>query len=264
MHIHRVFCLVLSLFTPVFSDEDYFQSAACCTFRGPNFKDTEFILKFGYNQYFMLEYNSTRGNWTGFTPSAIANLSNFNNPLDFALRKYEKTLLCEDTLQLVQSLGDLTTPPIVSVKLVKQPSGHPAKLVCSAYNFYPKQVRMKWLQNKQEVTTGVTYSDVMDDGDLNYQMHLFLEYTLTLGDKITCMVEHVSLSEPKILVWEDSLSAEAQIHIIAGLCVLIFGLVILSSGLIYYKKKSAAHIIFCRGQTVIPLEHLPAAGTEQL
>ncbi|XP_041862750.1 HLA class II histocompatibility antigen, DQ beta 1 chain-like isoform X2 [Melanotaenia boesemani] len=271
MHIHRVFCLVLSLFSPVFSDEAYFQSAICCVFSGPDLEDTECIQKFGLNYQHVLEYNSTRGNEDGSV----------------------KKLICEDTRQLVKWLASLSTTPTVKIKLVKQPSGgYPAMLVCSAYNFFPKQVRITWLRNKQEVTTGVTYSDVMADGDLTYQMHVYLEYTPSLGENITCMVEHASLSEPKIVAWDNSLHGEAQIQITVGLCGLIFGLIILSSGFIYYRKKSGAYITFCREsavtassesdpaadlhlqqsndaseatQTLIPVEHIPAVGaTEQL
>ncbi|XP_041862759.1 rano class II histocompatibility antigen, A beta chain-like isoform X3 [Melanotaenia boesemani] len=248
MHIHHVFCLVFSLFQPVFTDEDYYQVSACCSYKGPHFEDIEYTIIFRFNKHKMMEYNSTRGNWTGFTPYSIATSRYWNSdPYDALERRLQKELLCHDNANFIQSLGNLSTTPTVNIKLVKQPSGgHPAMLVCSAYNFYPKQVRMTWLRNKQEVITGVGYSDVMADGDLYYQMHVYLEYTPTSGENITCMVEHFSLSEPKIVVWDNSLPAEAQIQITIGLCGLIFGLIILSSGLIYYKKKSAAYITFCR------------------
>ncbi|XP_041862811.1 rano class II histocompatibility antigen, A beta chain-like [Melanotaenia boesemani] len=268
MHIHHVFCLVFFLFSPVFTDEDYYQVRACCSYKGPHFEDIEYTIISSFNKNKMMEYNSTRGNWTGFTPYSIAASRHWNgDPYDALERKFEIKLLCEDNVHYIQSLGNLSTTPTVKIKLVKQSSGgHPAMLVCSAYNFFPKQVRITWLRNKQEVITGVSYSDVMADGDLYYQMHLFLQYTPTLGETITCMVEHASLSEPKIVVWDDSLPAEAQIQIIIGLCGLIFGLIFLSSGLFYYKKKSAKQVTFCRAtQTWIPVEHTPPAGaTEQL
>lgn len=74
-------------------------------------------------------------------------------------------------------------------------------LVCSAYNFYPKQIQMTWLLNGQEVTSPVTYSEVLSDGDWYYQIHSYLEYIPTPGEKMTCMVKHVTLSEPVLQVW---------------------------------------------------------------
>jgi len=196
----------------------------------------------------MLEFNSTRGNWTGFTAyrTAVATIWN-SDPREAVRRSNEKKMLCEESIDAINKSGrrifsehhlyfywldfdndslhptkinpwsrnikgvncenlsflvNLTTAPIVNIKLVKQHNGgHPAMLVCSAYNFYPKQIQMTWLRNKQEVTTGVHYSDVMADGELYYQIHSHLEFTPTLGETITCVVEHLSLSEPKIIVW---------------------------------------------------------------
>ncbi len=74
-------------------------------------------------------------------------------------------------------------------------------LVCSAYNFYPKQIRVTWLRNGQEVTSDVSFTDAMSDGEWYYQIHSYLEHTPTAGEKITCMVEHLSLSEPVLHVW---------------------------------------------------------------
>lgn len=58
-----------------------------------------------------------------------------------------------------------------------------------------------WLQNGQEVTSGVSSSEVMSDGDWYYQIHSYLEHTPTTGEKITCVVEHFTLSEPALHVW---------------------------------------------------------------
>uniref|UniRef100_A0A8D0A2M2 Ig-like domain-containing protein n=1 Tax=Sander lucioperca TaxID=283035 RepID=A0A8D0A2M2_SANLU len=111
-------------------------------------------------------------------------------------------------------------------------------LVCSAYNFYPKQIRLTWLRNGQEVTSSVSFSEVMSDGDWYYQIHSYLEPIPTPGEKITCMVEHFTLSKPALQVWDPSLPVPERIKIAVGLSGLILGFVMLSSGFIYYKNKS--------------------------
>uniref|UniRef100_A0A3Q3CJ33 Class II histocompatibility antigen, B-L beta chain-like n=1 Tax=Haplochromis burtoni TaxID=8153 RepID=A0A3Q3CJ33_HAPBU len=221
------------LFISVLTDEDFYQVRACCTFKGPHFEKTEYILTSIFNKNLMMEYNSTRGNWTGFTAYSIEAAKWWNrDPFDALTRKIERKLLY-----------NLTTIPTVRLKSVKRPNGeHASTLVCSAYNFYPKQIRMMWMRNGQEVTTDVSYSDVMPDGDWYYQTHSYLEYIPTSAEKIACMVEHLGLSEPMFVVWDPSLPVEQRTQIAVGLCGLVTGFVIAISGIIYYNKKSAAYI----------------------
>lgn len=205
----------------------------------------------------MIQYNSTRGNWTGFTASAIGIEPSWNSdPDDARQRQFEKKSLCLDIIDYIQQIGNLTAVPTIKLNSMK----HPPMLVCSAYNFYPKQIRVMWLQNGQEVTSGVSSSEVMSDGDWYYQIHSYLEHTPTTGEKITCVVEHFTLSEPALHVWDPSLPVPERIKIVVGLCGLMLGFVIVSSGFIYYKKKSAAFSTLYQEQGSIPVEQLPAAG----
>uniref|UniRef100_A0A669BGI5 Class II histocompatibility antigen, B-L beta chain n=1 Tax=Oreochromis niloticus TaxID=8128 RepID=A0A669BGI5_ORENI len=273
MDLHKFILFVaFSLFSPVLTDEDFYQARACCTFKGPHFEETEYILTSFFNKNLMMEYNSTRGNWTGFTAYSIEAAKWWNSdPLDAITRKIERKLLCTDTLDAIQYADNLTTIPTVKLKSVKRPNGErTSTLVCSAYNFYPKQIRMMWMRNGQEVTTDVSYSDVMPDGDW-YQTHSYLEYIPTSGEKIACMVEHLGLSEPMFVVWgkfaavmpikvrdiklklhnyefhfyltvsDPSLPVAQQTQIAVGLCGLVTGFVIAISGIIYYRKKSASY-----------------------
>uniref|UniRef100_A0A3B5LB50 Ig-like domain-containing protein n=1 Tax=Xiphophorus couchianus TaxID=32473 RepID=A0A3B5LB50_9TELE len=219
--------------------EDFYQVKACCSFNGPNFDKIEYILTASFNKQKMLEYNSTRGNWIGFTDYSIVASTFWNkDPLDRLERAMEIKLMCFDNRAFIQTISkrNLSTTPTMRIKSVKQPDGrHPAVLVCSAYNFYPKQIQITWLRNDQEVTEGVSNIDVIPDGELYYQFHSYLEYTPTSGERISCMVEHVTLSE--IIVWNNSLPEGEKTTIVVGLCGLIIGLVIFISGFIYHKKK---------------------------
>lgn len=53
-----------------------------------------------------------------------------------------------------------------------------------------------------------------------------------------------------LTVLDPFLLAAEQIKIVVGLCGLILGVVIVSSGFIYYKKKSATYITPCQGEDV--------------
>ncbi|CAI5636615.1 unnamed protein product [Oreochromis niloticus] len=263
MYLHKFILFVaFSLFSPVLTDEDFYQARGCCTFKGPHFEETEYIATVFFNKNLMMEYNSTRGNWTGFTAYSIEAAKWLNSyPPEVLRRKKERKGLCTDTLDNIQYVDYLTTIPTVKLKSVKRPNGeHTSTLVCSAYNFYPKQIRMMWMRNGQEVTTDVSYSDVMPDGDWYYQTHSYLEYIPTSAEKIACMVEHLGLSEPMFVVWDPSLPVAERTQIAVGLCGLVTGFVIAISGFIYYNKKSAAYITVCQRQVFIPVESFPEAG----
>uniref|UniRef100_A0A3B4YZE5 Ig-like domain-containing protein n=1 Tax=Seriola lalandi dorsalis TaxID=1841481 RepID=A0A3B4YZE5_SERLL len=210
---------------PVFLDGNYSQFQACCIFNDRDFEEVEYIVTNLYNKKLMMEFNSTRGNWTGFTAYSMEIVKNRNNPLDRIQREFEKKVLCTDNIDEIT-----VASPTIKLKSVKKSSNrHPAMLVCSAYHFYPKQIRVTWLQNGQAMTLEISSSDVLPDGDWYYQIHSYMAYTPSPGEKITCMVEHLEPSLP-VVEW---------IKIVVGLCGMMLGFVIVSSGFIYYKKKSA-------------------------
>uniref|UniRef100_A0A3Q0QV55 Ig-like domain-containing protein n=1 Tax=Amphilophus citrinellus TaxID=61819 RepID=A0A3Q0QV55_AMPCI len=232
---------------------DYYQNKACCTFKGHDFEDMEFIITDIFNKNVMMEFNSTRGNWTGFSVYSSDVAKSHNNPVDKALREIQKKKLCFDNLEAIKDCqamkNNMAFTPTIKLKSVKQFGGsHPAVLVCSAFDFYPKQIKMTWLRNQQQVTTGVSSSEVMPDGDWYYQSHSYLEYTPTPGEKIACVVEHITLSKPEYVFWDPSLPVAERNKIVVGLSGLLLGFVAVISGLIYYKKKSAGYITLCNSK----------------
>uniref|UniRef100_A0A3P9PX11 Ig-like domain-containing protein n=1 Tax=Poecilia reticulata TaxID=8081 RepID=A0A3P9PX11_POERE len=104
-------------------------------------------------------------------------------------------------------------------------------LVCSAYDFYPKQIRVTWLRDGKEVTSDVTSTDELPNGNWLYQIHSYLEFTPKPGEKITFMVEHESLKEPKLYDWGENISG------------LLLGLLFSVAGFIYYKTTSNGETI---------------------
>uniref|UniRef100_A0A3Q2X558 Rano class II histocompatibility antigen, A beta chain-like n=1 Tax=Haplochromis burtoni TaxID=8153 RepID=A0A3Q2X558_HAPBU len=180
-------------------------------------KPVEYLIDWYFNKEFTMQYNSTVGNWTGLTPAGLITASQFNeDKFDVEQRKAEKQLTSG------------TTPFISSCKAFHNKTRY-------VYDFYPEHILVTWYLNGQEVTEGVTISEVMTNGDCTYQVHSYLECTPILKDRVTCTVEHVSLKEPKSSYWGE----DRQDHFTGGVCALIFGALTLSLGLIYYRRKTS-------------------------
>ncbi|XP_012695674.3 HLA class II histocompatibility antigen, DP beta 1 chain-like [Clupea harengus] len=111
-------------------------------------------------------------------------------------------------------------------------------LMCSAYNFYPRMIRVTWYRDGQKVTSDVSATEELADGDWYYQIHSHLEFTPKAGEKISCVVEHTSLKEPREFVWDSSMPKAERNKIAIGAAGLLLGLVVCAAGLLYYRKTS--------------------------
>ncbi|XP_022624070.1 H-2 class II histocompatibility antigen, E-S beta chain-like, partial [Seriola dumerili] len=129
--------------------------------------------------------------------------------------------------------------PYVRLYSTTPPAGkHPAMLVCRVFDFYPKQIRVSWHRDGQEVSSDVTSTDELADGDWFYQVHSHLEYTPRSGEKISCVVEHASLKEPLVTDWDPSMPESERNKIAIGASGLILGLILSLAGFIYYRRKA--------------------------
>uniref|UniRef100_A0A3B4BAM9 MHC class II beta chain N-terminal domain-containing protein n=1 Tax=Periophthalmus magnuspinnatus TaxID=409849 RepID=A0A3B4BAM9_9GOBI len=130
--------------------------------------DVVFSAQLYYNKQLFASFNSTTEKFTGYTKEAKDIADGLNqNPRALREMKYAlKTCkeLIPEVLKSVQAAGNFT-------------------------------------ENEEEVTSGVTFTDEMSNGNWLYQKHSYLEYTPTAADHISCMVEHASLRTPKLYPW---------------------------------------------------------------
>ncbi|XP_056102440.1 rano class II histocompatibility antigen, A beta chain-like [Rhinichthys klamathensis goyatoka] len=230
-----VFIIILITGTDGYHASILFQ----CTYISRDLSDVELIYSISFNKAVQIQFNSTFGKFLGFTEIGVkhAHLSN-NDPQ-----------ILSDISNLVnvcKHYGEIGYPAIVdkfvqpkiklrSMKLVGRSS--PAVLVCSAYDFYPEQIKVSWLRDGREMTTDAMSTEELADGDWYYQIHSHLEYTPKPGEKISCMVDHGSLIKPMIIDWDPSISESDRNKIAIGSSGLVLGIIIATAGFIYYKKK---------------------------
>ncbi|KAF7643499.1 hypothetical protein LDENG_00238220 [Lucifuga dentata] len=207
-------------------------------------EDVEYLIDWYFNDEYMMQYNSTVGKWTGFTPAGLITASKFNaDRHDLFQRKMERELICVNNVGLIFNVTeDNMAEPAVSLQVAKTTSSqYDTMLVCSAYDFYPKAISMTWYRNGQEVKSGMTFSEVTSNGDWTYHFHSYLEYTPKWMDRISCVVEHASFMEPKTYEW-DSIQSERN-YLVAGAFALLLGAAFLSVGLIQWRRKHAGQML---------------------
>ncbi|CAM2101314.1 unnamed protein product [Caretta caretta] len=108
-----------------------------------------------------------------------------------------------------ESLERQERPVAMVFARVPPPAGTPAPLllVCRVTGFYPRPVRVAWLQDGEEVGLGgrLSSSGILPNADLTYQLRSSLAVGPGAGHSYACRVEHSSLGDQSLLIpWEQS------------------------------------------------------------
>nr|NP_001007036.1 major histocompatibility complex class II DCB precursor [Danio rerio]CAD32274.3 novel protein similar to MHC class II beta chain [Danio rerio] len=247
MQFSRVACLAMilsALLEKVCGNYGYLQSQ--CRVLSST-KKVELIFSFIFNKIEYIRYNSTDQKIVGYTEFGEKFVENYKNNTfvlvlaEFGIdncKKIAKALISDGMLNHV------TVKPEVIIRSVTEAKGNQkAFLVCSAYDFYPKAIKLTWMRNDKKVTADVTSIEEMADGDWYYQIHSHLEYFPQPGEKISCVVDHASFHKPMIYYWDPSLPETERSKIILGAVGLLMGIFTAAAGVIYYKRKQTDLLI---------------------
>ncbi|XP_042605849.1 H-2 class II histocompatibility antigen, E-S beta chain-like [Cyprinus carpio] len=237
--------LMLSAFTGT-AHGYYEYMTAECVYSTSDYSDMVLLLSYSFNHVMHLQYNSSVGKFVGYTEQGVKHAEGFNKNQAYMQQvKAAVDTFCRPNAQILDSaVRDKSVKPMITLRSARQADGsRPAVLMCSAYEFYPKKIKVSWLRDGKEMTSDVTSTMEMANGNWFYQIHSHLEYTPKSGEKISCMVEHASFSKPMIYDWDPSLPEGERNKIAIGASGLVLGIIIAAAGLIYYKKKSAGRIL---------------------
>ncbi|XP_052407403.1 rano class II histocompatibility antigen, A beta chain-like [Carassius gibelio] len=241
--LHHI--LLLSVFTG--AANGYYNSHwPQCIYSSSDFSDMVFLMDFYFNKYLYVQFNSTVGRFVGFTEVGVKFAENWNKDQAYLQQiKAEVDTFCKPNAALYKtSIHDKAVAPVVKLSLVQQgDSTHPSLLMCSAYDFYPEKIKVSWLRDGAVVTSDVTSTQKMSNGDWYHQIHTELEYTPKAGEKISCMVEHASFQKPMIYDWNPPLPGfewSTPLLFTAGAAGLMLGTITAAAGFIYYKSTSTA------------------------
>nr|AYN72188.1 MHC class II antigen beta chain [Oreochromis niloticus] len=241
-------CLSLLFISLSTADGFMMYNVGRCDFNSTEPKDIEFILSYYYNTMEYLRFDSSVGKYVGYTDLGVKNADRLNKDQGhLATMRAQKETYCQYNIGGWNSnILSKSAKPYVRLHSSTPPSGnHQAMLICSVYDFFPKNIKVSWLRDGEKVSADVTSTEEMADGDWYYQTHSHLEYTPRSGEKISCKVEHASLKEPLITDRDPSSSMpESERNKLAiGASGLILGLILSLAGFIYYRRKARGRIL---------------------
>ncbi|KAK7158411.1 hypothetical protein R3I94_004890 [Phoxinus phoxinus] len=216
-----------------------------CIYSSPDLSDMVYIEGFYFNKYPFLKFNSTVGKFVGFTEFGVRNAEMWNKDASILQQaRAQVDVFCRPNAKLTEAaVYNKTVQPKVKLSSVMPGDNtHPALVMCSVYDFYPEPITVSWLQDGVVVTSDVTSTEELPNGDWLYQTHSELEYTPKAGQQISCVVEHASFSKPMIYDWDPPVPEfefNMQLLFTIETAGLVLGITIAAAGFLYYKITSA-------------------------
>ncbi|KAL2790467.1 beta-2-microglobulin precursor [Daubentonia madagascariensis] len=108
-------------------------------------------------------------------------------------------LLCLAGLDAVQR-----TPKVQVYSRHPAENGKPNFLNCYVSGFHPPQIEIELLKNGKKIEK-VEQSDLSFSKDWSFYTLLHTEFTPSEKDAYACLVNHTTLSRPKIVKWDPDL-----------------------------------------------------------
>ncbi|XP_074508531.1 H-2 class II histocompatibility antigen, E-S beta chain-like [Sebastes fasciatus] len=230
-----------------------YQSISDCEY-GDNITDMVYLVKNIFNQNLNNMYDSRVGKYVGFGEYGMINAAHYNSQgWKMKARKAEVETQCRYHARLFRrSTLDRKVPPVVRVHQTKPADyGKQSMLECSVVGFFPQEVWVSWLKDGVEVTTDVSSTDILPNGDWSFQLHSYLELTPRRGERVSCRVDHSSLRESLEVDWDTSSLDAKHLKMAVGIVVFLIGFTAATGGAAYYwwKKRFDLSPLGRQGQT---------------
>uniref|UniRef100_A0A8D2AZQ8 Ig-like domain-containing protein n=1 Tax=Sciurus vulgaris TaxID=55149 RepID=A0A8D2AZQ8_SCIVU len=227
---------VLNLTCPGSPAEDFvYQFKGTCYFINGT-QRVRLVARQIYNKEEILRFDSDVGVFVAVTELGLSSAKSWNAQKDLLAeyRAHVDTLCRHNYYQTASFTVQRRVEPVVTISPARTESlNHHNLLICSVTNFYPRQVKVRWFRNKEEETSGVVSTPLIQNGDWTYQILVMLEVIPRHGDVYTCHVEHPSLQSPITVEWW-ALSESAQSKMLSGIGSFVLGLIFLGLGLIVH------------------------------
>ncbi|XP_067406546.1 class I histocompatibility antigen, F10 alpha chain-like [Emydura macquarii macquarii] len=170
---------------------------------------------------------ATQRRWNG-DPVALQYYRNFlERECPAALRRY---------LQLGEGALARRERPAVRVTSRDTPGG-PSTLSCRAHGFYPQPIALSWLRDGESREQETWWGGVLPNGDGTYHAWATVEIDPRERGRYSCRVEHESLAQPLVAVWEPPSDSWLMVVVVAGV-ILAVGAAAVLVGLAWRRRQS--------------------------
>ncbi|XP_067608288.1 hereditary hemochromatosis protein isoform X1 [Pseudorca crassidens] len=184
--------------------------------------------KYGYDGQDHLEFRPETLDWRAAEPRARTTKLEWE--VNKIRAKQNRAYLergCPEQLQRLLELGRgaLDRQALPLVKVTHHVASAVTTLRCQALNFYPQDITMRWLKDRQPLDAkDVEPEDVLPNGDGTYQGWVALAVLPGEEQRYSCQVQHPGLDQPLTATWEPSLSGTLVTGIISGIavCIILF------------------------------------------
>ncbi|XP_045673218.1 hereditary hemochromatosis protein isoform X2 [Phyllostomus hastatus] len=173
--------------------------------------------KYGYDGEDHLEFCPKTLNWTAAAPKARATKLEWEvNRIRARQNRAFLETDCPEQLRRLLELGAGLLDRLVTT------------LQCRALSFYPHDITMRWMKDRQPLDAKDV--DVLPNGDGTFQGWLAVSVPPGEEQRHTCQVEHLGLERPLTATWEPSKPGPLVVGVISGLAV---GVTVLSAGVLF-------------------------------
>uniref|UniRef100_A0A3B4ZKX7 MHC class II beta chain N-terminal domain-containing protein n=1 Tax=Stegastes partitus TaxID=144197 RepID=A0A3B4ZKX7_9TELE len=204
-----------------------------CSMHSRDKEQVEYLVDWYFNKEFTMQYNSTVGKWTGFTPAGVITALEQNVKQDFLQRIVERDLICVNNVELIYNI---TEEYMVLLRWF------PFWQLIQTFILDSRFDSFLHVESRYSCSHPIVKVDNPIKHYWTYQFHSYLEHTPGGKDKVSCTVDHASLKEPKICSWDSSVDQSTRSFVAGGVCALILGAIFVSLGLTRYWRKSRPNV----------------------
>nr|NP_001177324.1 uncharacterized protein LOC100462907 precursor [Xenopus laevis]AAI30183.1 Unknown (protein for MGC:160746) [Xenopus laevis] len=238
----RVVSVLLTLSVCLCSSppEDYvIQGKGQCYFRNGT-DNVRFLDRYIYNQEEFAYFDSDVGLFIAKTELGKPDADYWNSQKEILERaRAVVDTVCRYNYQLYKpfTIDRKSQPNVKIVNTKTLDLEHENLITCLVDGFFPPTIKVTWLKNGIEEGEQVTSSELLQNGDWTFEIHVMLETTIKHGDTFTCRVEHSSLQQPVSVNWEPDVSDSARNKMLTGIVGFVLGSIFIIVGLVVYLRS---------------------------
>ncbi|XP_062890962.1 SLA class II histocompatibility antigen, DQ haplotype C beta chain-like [Mobula hypostoma] len=225
------------------SDMHLFHVQCECLFRGLEVDDIR--LRYAYDGVTIMYYNTEIKRYVAAQPMAQAEVDRRNSEHDYVTSvPHRIESICDEIKQAVRSSNiTLENMAPTHTRAFMQKKRGQMYLVCTARNFFPRDIKVHWVRNGEVADNGSDTTNVVPQSNGAFQVRSVRPLD---GDSwgYVCQVEHEAVDGKLQIPLEHNALVENEDLIIVGVVLGVLGLcAMVVTGSLYYCSSEGAKVL---------------------